>query len=291
MGTSPPLLRGGSLACSIGKLVLDGWASRFFSSDSIPSYLMTQSAPTSAKGNLVKLREQLGSRFIKTRKAALQKLVDQGEPGLEILQGVMLEEQQGEVSWLSGSIYRILRQGESTLDQAAAEAFLAKHFPRGVVQPCSDLGVDYDKIQQLLIAQDYKEADRQSNLKLCELAGPLAMNRRWLYFSDVPQIPVPDLKTLDQLWRVYSEDSFGYSIQREIWLGVGQSWDELWPKIGWKSGNVWTRYPGSFTWDLSAPRGHLPLSNQLRGVRVMDALMNHPAFAAVPSQTQRKRVV
>lgn len=251
---------------------------------------MTQSVPTSAKGNLSKLQEQLGSRFLKTRKAALQKLLVEGEPGLEILQTVLLEEQQGTVSWLSGTIYRALLQPEPILaeQKPRIEHFLASHFPKGVVPIQSELGVDYDELQTLLIAQDYKEADRQSNLKLCELAGPLAMKRKWLYFSDIPSIPISDLQTLDQLWRVYSEDNFGYSIQREIWLGVGQSWEGLWPRIGWKSGNTWTRYPSSFTWDLSAPRGHLPLSNQLRGVRVMDALMVHPAFAAGNTQNQRR---
>jgi hypothetical protein len=29
---------------------------------------------------------------------------------------------------------------------------------------------------------------------------------------------------------------------------------------------------------LTAPVGHLPLSNQLRGVRVMEALLCHPAW-------------
>ena len=41
---------------------------------------------------------------------------------------------------------------------------------------------------------------------------------------------------------------------------------------------MWTRYPGSFTWSLEAPEGHLPLVNQLRGVRLMDALLSHPAL-------------
>ncbi|NET49629.1 MAG: hypothetical protein F6K09_13095, partial [Merismopedia sp. SIO2A8] len=51
-------------------------------------------------------------------------------------------------------------------------------------------------------------------------------------------------------------------------------------KIGWKSGNSCTRYPNEFTWDISAPAGHLPLSNQLRGVRVMSSLLSHPAWTS-----------
>ena len=88
------------------------------------------------------------------------------------------------------------------------------------------------------------------------------------------------MPTVDRLWQVYSEGKFGFSVQRELWFGVSRNWDRLWPKIGWRDGRAWTRYPGGFTWDLSAPRGHLPLTNQLRGVRMMEALMNHPAWNA-----------
>jgi hypothetical protein len=63
--------------------------------------------------------------------------------------------------------------------------------------------------------------------------------------------------------------------------GVGcrkGGWDQLWPRLGWKQGGVWTRYPSAFTWSLEAPDGHLPLVNQLRGVRLMDALLAHPGL-------------
>ena len=54
-------------------------------------------------------------------------------------------------------------------------------------------------------------------------------------------------------------------------------WEALWPRLGWKRDGLWTRYPAAFTWSLEAPEGHMPLVNQLRGVRLMDALLQHPA--------------
>jgi hypothetical protein len=113
---------------------------------------------------------------------------------------------------------------------------------------------------------------------MCEAAGPQAVKRKWLYFTEVENFPIQDLRTINQLWVVHSEGKFGFSVQREIWLGLSKNWVNLWPKIGWKDGNNWTRYPNGFTWNLSAPRGHLPLSNQLRGVRVMSSLLSHPAW-------------
>ena len=67
-------------------------------------------------------------------------------------------------------------------------------------------------------------------------------------------------------------------VQLRLLRSCGDRWDLLWPKLGWKLSGTWTRYPGSFTWSLAAPEGHLPLVNQLRGVRLMDALLSHPGL-------------
>jgi GUN4-like/ARM-like repeat domain, GUN4-N terminal len=160
----------------------------------------------------------------------------------------------------------------------AGKEFLANKFPEGIVPLKSTAGVDYQELQQLLIDRQWQAADKLTNLKLCELAGPVALKRQWLYFTDPKSIPVADLRVIDQLWVIHSEGQFGFSVQREIWVASKKNWDKLWPRIGWKKELAWTRYPGSFTWDLIAPRGHLPLSNQLRGVRTMAALMVHPAW-------------
>jgi hypothetical protein len=87
-----------------------------------------------------------------------------------------------------------------------------------------------------------------------------------------------DLESLDRLWVVYSQGRFGFSVQLRLLRSLAGRWDQLWPRIGWKQGGLWTRYPKAFTWSLEAPEGHLPLVNQLRGVRLMDALLGHPAL-------------
>lgn len=142
----------------------------------------------------------------------------------------------------------------------------------------SERNIDYTPLETLLKAQDFQAADQMTLEKLCELAGVETTQRKWLYFTEVENFPVTDLQTIDKLWLNYSEGKFGFSVQREIWLSLGKNWEKLWPKIGWKSGNNWTRYPNEFIWNLSAPKGHLPLSNQLRGVRVMASLLSHPAW-------------
>lgn len=157
--------------------------------------------------------------------------------------------------------------------------FIVQNFPTGIVPLNSESNIDYQPLQRLLADQDFQKADLVTIQKLCELAGASAIERKWLYFTEVGSIAIADFRTIDQLWLVHSEGKFGFSVQRKIWLALGQDFGQLWSKINWKTGNSWTRYPNEFTWDLTAPRGHLPLSNQLRGVRVIDAIFKHPAWS------------
>lgn len=219
-----------------------------------------------------KLTEQLRSNNLKRQFSAVTELANIGEPGISIL--IAFLENKDNCGPAAGKAYQLLNTSESL----TAQTFLATTYPRGIVPLNSAKGVDYQSLQQLLIAQEFEEADRLTLQKLCELAGPAAVQRKWVYFTEVDSFPVIDLLTIDQLWRVYSEDRFGFSKQRELWLGLNQNWNRLWEKLAWKSGNIWTRYPNEFIWDLSAPVGHLPLSNQLRGVRMMEFLLSHPAW-------------
>ncbi len=219
-----------------------------------------------------KFAEQLLSNNLKRQLNAVIELANAGAPGIFILMDFLKNADEPSVA--AGKAYQLL----NTSDSDTAHTFLAETLPDGVVTPASDNDMDYQPLQNLLIAQKFEEADRLTLQKLCELAGPAAVKRKWVYFTEVGSFPVADLLTIDQLWRVYSEDRFGFSKQRELWLGLNQNWNRLWEKLAWKSDNVWTRYPSGFVWDLSAPIGHLPLSNQLRGVRMMEFLLCHPAW-------------
>ncbi|MEM6867625.1 MAG: GUN4 N-terminal ARM-like repeat domain-containing protein [Cyanobacteria bacterium P01_C01_bin.121] len=182
---------------------------------------------------------------------------------------------QGRPSAAHGSAYQSLYKSSSE----AAKLFIAQEAPSGLMTPKSEQDVDYGDLQQFLIKRDYQAADKLTTQKLCELAGERAVQRKWVYFTEVSQFSVTDLQTIDVLWRLYSEDKFGWSKQHELWMRLGQDWERLWTQLIWKSSEgKWTRYPGEFIWDLTAPVGHLPLSNQLRGVRMMDSLLSHPAW-------------
>ena len=223
--------------------------------------------------NISGTKHRIYSESEKNQLKLVSQLLDEGEAGLDILMDWMSQVGQSDNLAL-GKAYQSLYLNSNPRIQE----FLTNRYPQGVVKLNSKQNIDYQPLQQLLAQQDFQGADVVTLQKLCELAGPAAIERKWLYFTEVESIPVTDLQTIDRLWLMSSEGKFGFSVQRRIWLSVGKNFSQLWIKIDWKSGNSWTRYPKEFTWNLSAPKGHLPLSNQLRGVRVIDAIFAHPAW-------------
>ena len=175
--------------------------------------------------------------------------------------------------WAAGFLIQLLLDEQDQL----REEFLAR-YPDGWLATVSARGLDYAPLQRALMAQQFEEADRITSSLLRELAGPEAIRRGYVYYSEVPPIASADLDSLDRLWVCYSRGRFGFSVQGKLLRSCNGRWELLWPKLAWKDAGRWTRYPGSFQWSIEAPEGHMPLVNQLRGVRLMDALLNHPAL-------------
>jgi hypothetical protein len=231
---------------------------------------------TEDSSKMAELLHQFQSSSEKKQLQLIPELVSQGAIGLEVLMQFLKEQQSSPVHLAAGLAYQSLYQA----DTPNTNSFIQAHFPQGIVPLHSEAEIDYLPLQRRLVEQDFLAADRLTLEKLCELAGSAAIQRKWLYFSEVENFPITDLQTINLLWFIHSQGKFGFSVQRELWLSLNKNWEKLWPQIGWKTGNNWTRYPNEFTWDLSAPRGHLPLSNQLRGVRVMASLLSHPAWTS-----------
>jgi len=175
--------------------------------------------------------------------------------------------------WAAGALIQLLVAEPDALH----DGFWQRH-PEGWLAVSSAQGVDYIPLQKALIEQRFEEADRLTSEHLRQLAGPDAIKRGYVYYSEVPAIAAVDLESLDRLWVAYSQGRFGFSVQLRLLRSLAGRWEQLWPRLGWKQGGVWTRYPAAFTWSLEAPEGHLPLVNQLRGVRLMDALLSHPGL-------------
>jgi hypothetical protein len=221
---------------------------------------------------------RLQSESEKNQIQLVQELADKGDAGLEVLMKWLLERRLSAADFsptpVDGKVHQLLVAANTP----ATHAFLETHLANGLVSWRSQQGVDFTKLANLLAQQDYQAADRLTLETLCQLVGESSVRRRWIYFTEVENLDAADLRMINTLWLIYSEGRFGFSVQRDLWLNTGKNWERLWEIIGWRQGINWTRYPEGFTWNLTAPRGHLPLSNQLRGVRFIAALFAHPAW-------------
>ncbi|KGG12617.1 MULTISPECIES: GUN4 domain-containing protein [Prochlorococcus] len=175
--------------------------------------------------------------------------------------------------WCAGWILQVCQRHQPLLISK-----LISSNSKGWFKTVSARSIDYSILQQSLLEERFEDADRITSALLRELAGDDAVERGYVYFSEVKSIPDADLVTLDRLWIAYSQGRFGFTVQARILDSLKGRYDMLWPKIGWKKDGVWTRYPKAFNWSISAPEGHMPLVNQLRGVRLMDELLNHPGL-------------
>jgi hypothetical protein len=190
-----------------------------------------------------------------------------------IRDGVRSADRDGD-SWRCGFLLQLLADPSAP----CVDGGDGDPFPGGWLIAPSACGLDYSPLQAHLLRQEFEEADRLTSAHLRQLAGSEAERRGYVYFSEVAAIPGLDLRSLDRLWLAYSLGRFGFSVQGRLLRLCDNRWEALWPRLGWKRDGLWTRYPGAFTWSQDAPEGHMPLVNQLRGVRLMDALLHHPAL-------------
>lgn len=226
---------------------------------------------------LTDLTTKLKSGTETAQMQAIAELVSYGEEATDALIDFLLQRRSEtrQITYVDGKAYLALQQ----INTAKILDFFQNHYPHGLVPLSSEASVDYASLQELLVQQDFQAADRLTTLKMCEISGSEAVARGWLYFTDVKRIPKADLNTINDLWVIYSEGKFGYSVQRKIWLSLGKTWEKFWLQIGWKKEGKFTRYPDEFIWNITAPKGHLPLSNQIRGNKTIAAIFAHPLWS------------
>lgn len=148
--------------------------------------------------------------------------------------------------------------------------------------PCArpQCGMDYTALKEHLVKGEYQLADDETRALLIKLAGPDAVKRGWVYFTEASQcrmdgmepvhqcviarraarcsqvkfIPVADLQTIDQLWKAYSNGKFGFSVQREMWLQNKKQWQKFFKRIDWTVGekNIYRKWPAEFKYTNEA---------------------------------------
>lgn len=246
---------------------------------------MLSGPPVTATATPEALLERFQQATARQRRSLLPQLEKRAEELRPLLRDAISGLDATGDDWAAGFLIQLLVAGGAAEQEAFFQAY-----PDGWLATASACGIDYSDLQRELVLQNYEQADRLTSAVLRQLAGADAVKRGYVYYSEVPPMASADLDSLDRLWVCFSRGRFGFSVQGRLLRACNGRWDQLWPRLGWKNGSQWTRYPGSFQWTIEAPEGHMPLVNQLRGVRLMDALLQHPALkqrieAAAPATT------
>ena len=234
---------------------------------------MLSGSPVSRRVAADQLLERFLASSVRQRRSQLDELEDRVAELLPLLDDRLDGFDATGEDWAPGFLLQLL----VAADPGRRDALLER-YPQGWLAAPSAAGLDFAPLQRHLLLQEFEAADRLTSEHLRQLAGSDAIGRGYVYYSEVARFPDADLESLDRLWLVYSRGRFGFTVQARLLAACGGQWDQLWPRLGWKHKGLWTRYPSAFTWSQQAPEGHLPLVNQLRGVRLMDALLHHPAL-------------
>ncbi|HCQ20444.1 MAG TPA: serine/threonine protein kinase [Anabaena sp. UBA12330] len=121
------------------------------------------------------------------------------------------------------------------------------------IQLKSEVGMEYNNLRDLLKAQNWEEADKETYEVMIKAVGKKSGDS---FTSDeLLNFPCQDLRTIDQLWVEYSKGRFGFSVQKEIYLSVGG-------KLRSYEYEAFSRFYRTVGWDYinynSQERGHLP---------------------------------
>ncbi|MEM1425339.1 MAG: GUN4 domain-containing protein [Cyanobacteria bacterium P01_H01_bin.130] len=119
----------------------------------------------------------------------------------------------------------------------------------------SDVGIDYGPLNQSLGMGQWAAADQMTRELLATSVGVPANGV--LTPDDWQRVPETDLRTMDNLWRYWSGDRFGFTVQAQLWCESGANYEKFCDRVGWRQGDGWI-YRDELQGDRSAPVGHWP---------------------------------
>jgi serine/threonine protein kinase len=123
--------------------------------------------------------------------------------------------------------------------------------------------IDYSRLKQFLARKKWREADTETWNILSELVEK--HQGVYLFQDNVKKIPCDHLYLLDILWLKYSNNKFGFTVQREIYEQVNGEYDQFCQMVGWPSYRS-HHEESDFNFSEKAPRGHLPSRRFFGGI-------------------------
>ncbi|MEO1669264.1 MAG: GUN4 domain-containing protein, partial [Cyanobacteria bacterium J06631_2] len=133
-------------------------------------------------------------------------------------------------------------------------------------------GIDYTQLRNLLKEGKWSEADIHTYKLVGQIvkSAKLQKKQTFIELKTIAEYSCPDVRTVDYLWKKYSDNQFGFSQQQQVWRSVNQegdfstkTWRRFATEVGWKKGEV-ENSSGYLLYDqldfepAEAPAGHLP---------------------------------
>ncbi len=114
------------------------------------------------------------------------------------------------------------------------------------ISPELKLDPRYFKLRELLEAKKWEEADEETFNVMLKVADH--EKQAWLFGNDINNFPCEDLRIIDHLWVKYSNDFWGFSVQKKFYKSPGGTeerekvWLDFCDRIGWRKDEEWKTY-------------------------------------------------
>jgi hypothetical protein len=179
-------------------------------------------------GGIDGIKKRLASSVVEVQIAALSDALNYGYIGLDLA----LQALQDESMQVQLAAYSLLKDRQESRVKFQLESFDYLG---------SDVGVDYRKLRELLAAEKWSQADRET---LAVMLKAAQTQEDWLDLPDIQTFPCNDLRIIDTLWVKYSKGIFGFSVQKRIWQELGSKVDyetnrHLGDRVGWRKNSKW----------------------------------------------------
>jgi serine/threonine protein kinase len=121
---------------------------------------------------------------------------------------------------------------------------------------------DYKSLKALLAAQHWQQADTLTWILIRRMLEKL--DNSYVFSGELNALPCADLRRMDEFWKVYSRDRFGFRVQARIYHAVEEDYGAFCDRVGWQRDNNFDS-PKRLTFRASAPAGHLPSRLHIAG--------------------------
>ncbi len=128
-----------------------------------------------------------------------------------------------------------------------------------------DTNVDYSDLANYLAEGNWRKANEETRQVLLEATGRKEIG--WVPDDQIKNLSCWDLKTVDSLWKKYSDGKFGFSVQLPIYISTGNrpgklvgddAYNVFGDRLGWREDGDWIIFIENLDYSLDAPAGHLP---------------------------------